>query len=78
MFFIYATMILVAATTTMRHFWAMAMSFWVLNEVLTSSHAKPLWFYFIPGFFHFSAFPFSGVLVLDKYKRGFSIKKSWL
>jgi len=73
--FIHATIILVAASTTIRHYWALAVGFWLINLVLSESHRVSTIFYTLPAFFHFSSLSLVSILLFDKYKNQLNVKR---
>jgi len=65
--FIYSTILLVTTTATIRHSWALSISFLVLNSIilLNRNNIKTL---FYPMLFHYSTISLTTILIFNKYK----------
>jgi len=73
-FFFYGTIILVASTTTIRHYWAIAISFTILNTIILKEKDTSILKYFIPPLFHYSTIPLTMVLLFNKLKTRLTYK----
>ena len=72
-FFIYATMLIVVTTATMRHWWALSISFFVLNHVILLNKNRIIEFFY-PMLFHYSTIPLVIVLLFNKFKESINLK----
>ena len=67
--FIYATIILISSTTIIRHYYALAITFVVLNKFILDSKRGGL-ILFSPLLFHYTTIPIVITLILDNLRRG--------
>ena len=68
-FFIYATIILVSSTTILRHYYAMAFTFVILNRIILDSKRGGLML-FPPILFHYTTIPVIFSLFINDISRG--------
>jgi hypothetical protein len=68
--FIYTTMILIASTTIIRHYYALAITFVILNRFILDSKRGGM-ILFSPILFHFTTIPIVFSLFLDNIKNKF-------
>jgi hypothetical protein len=72
--FIYATIVLIASSTIIRHYFAIAITFVVLNRFILDSKRGGLML-FSPVLFHYTTIPVVFSLILDNIKSNFYNKK---
>jgi hypothetical protein len=72
--FIYATIILISSTTIIRHYYALAITFVVLNKFILDSKRGGLML-FSPILFHYTTIPVVFSLILDNIRRNFYNQK---
>ena len=73
-FFFYSTILWVTATTTMRHWWAISISFFVLNKIIYEKKSK-IYLFFLPLLFHLSSIVLVVVLIINRIKGKLTINK---
>jgi hypothetical protein len=66
-FFVYSTMLLVTTTSTMRHWWALSVSFLVLNHMIIDNK-RSIKEYFYPMLFHYSTILLIFILFINSFK----------
>ena len=73
-FYIYATMILIASSTIIRHYYALAITFIILNRFILDSKRGGI-ILFSPILFHYTTIPIVFSLLIDNIKSSFYDKK---
>jgi hypothetical protein len=73
-FFIYATIILIASSTIIRHYYALAITFIILNR-FTLDNKRGGVILFSPILFHYTTIPIISSLIIDNLKQNIYSKK---
>jgi len=73
-FFFHASIILVSSAVTIRHYWAIAIAFIILNSIILKEKDNSILKYFAIPLFHYSTIPLTFVLLYNKLRARLTYK----